>query len=61
MSYYFVTTTVTTVGYGDISCSNMVERVFSIVMLFVGVIGFSFVSGSMSSIMTSYDDKQAGF
>ena len=59
VSFYFVTTTVTTVGYGDIAANNHVERVFAIFMLFVGVGTFSFVSGSLSSIITNYDNSQA--
>ena len=57
VSFYFVTTTVTTVGYGDIAANNHVERVFAIFMLFVGVGTFSFVSGSLSSIITNYDNS----
>lgn len=60
VSFYFVTTTVTTVGYGDICAKNMVELIFSIFMLIIGVMCFSFVSGSMSSIITGYDISQKG-
>lgn len=57
VSFYFVSTTVTTVGYGDITGENLVEKVFCIVMLFVGVMTFSYATGSLSSIITSYDNK----
>lgn len=56
IAFYFISTTITTVGYGDISAKNSVERVFSIFMLFVGVMCFSFASGSLTSIITSYDN-----
>ena len=55
VSMYYVVTTITTVGYGDISATNTAERVFSQLLMIVGVIGFSFASGSLSSIMSSYD------
>ena len=58
MSYYFVTTTITTVGYGDISASNVGERIFSILLLLGGVATFAYASGQMSSIMTNYDSSQ---
>lgn len=61
LSFYFVTTTVTTVGYGDVTPENMVEKVFCTVMLFVGVVTFSFASGSLSSVITNYDYSQIGF
>ena len=54
-SFYFVSTTVTTVGYGDISPQNKIEMVFNILMLFVGVMCFSFASGSLSSMITNFD------
>lgn len=60
MSFYFVTTTVTTVGYGDINPSNGIERIFSIIMLFVGVMWFATISGSLTSIITQSDNQQAG-
>jgi hypothetical protein len=43
------------VGYGDITAVTKVEYVFAVVMLFAGVISFSFSAGSLSSIITSYD------
>jgi voltage-gated potassium channel len=57
VSFYFVSTTVTTVGYGDITAENLVEKVFAIFMLFVGVLTFAFASGQLSSILTNYDNK----
>lgn len=59
MSFYFVSTTVTTVGYGDMSPANSVERVFSIIMLFVGVMCFASLSGSLTSMITQNDNQQA--
>lgn len=59
MAFYFVTTTITTVGYGDISAQNSLERFFSIIMLFVGVMSFAFISGSLSSMITNNDTVTA--
>ena len=50
-SFYFTITTITTVGYGDISATNAIEQVFCIAVMFIGVISFSFASGSLASIL----------
>jgi len=49
----------TTVGYGDISGENNLERSVSIFIMLVGVISFSFATGSLSSIMSNYDQANA--
>jgi hypothetical protein len=56
-SYYFVVTTITTVGYGDISGSTNTEKIFCILIMVVGVISFSFASGSLASVMQNRDSK----
>jgi len=50
-SFYFTITTITTVGYGDISGTNTLERSVSILIMIIGVISFSFTTGSLSSIL----------
>ena len=55
VSLYFTITTITTVGYGDISATNSTERVFCIFIQLLGVIGFSFATGTLSSIIQNYD------
>jgi hypothetical protein len=42
-SFYFLITTLTTVGYGDIVCISIAERVFQIIELSLGVIVYSYV------------------
>ena len=42
-SFYFLITTLTTVGYGDIVCISIAERVFQIIELSLGVILYSYV------------------
>ena len=48
---YFIVQTITTVGYGDYSPANSLERIFVIVLMLIGVIGFAFMSGALSSIL----------
>ena len=56
---YFTVTTVLTVGYGDIHAYNTAERIIAIILMIVGVIAFSFTTGSLTSLLSSYDSSQA--
>lgn len=58
VSFYWTITTITTVGYGDITANNMAERFFCSAVMLLGVISFSFANGSLSSILTSYDQQK---
>ena len=51
VSVYFVITTITTVGYGDISITSTFERIFCAITMILGVVAFSFASGSLASIL----------
>lgn len=59
LALYWTVTTITTVGYGDISGTNQIERIFSIIIMLIGVISFSFVNGSLTSIVSSLDNSNA--
>lgn len=59
VSMYWTVTTITTVGYGDISGTNSLEMVFCSIIMLVGVISFSFANGSLASILTTYDSENA--
>lgn len=48
-SFYFTITTITTVGYGDWSASTFVEMIAATVIMFIGVIAFSFASGTLTN------------
>ena len=52
---YFIMTTISTVGYGDISASTRLERFFMIILMLIGVSSFTFISGALSSILSNYD------
>lgn len=59
VSLYYTITTITTVGYGDISGVTPLEKVLCIIIMIVGVIVFSFASGALASIFASYDKNNA--
>lgn len=46
-------------GYGDISPANTLERCYVVFLMLIGVVSFSFTTGALSSIITSYDSSQA--
>ena len=49
ISIYYITTTLTTVGYGDISSDSIFEIYFRIILLGVGIIGYSWIISSISN------------
>jgi hypothetical protein len=58
-SFYYTTTTILTVGYGDITAVNLYEKLLCIVLMIIGVISFSFATGALSSIISNYDSSEA--
>jgi voltage-gated potassium channel Kch len=59
MSLYFIVTTTATVGYGDMSASTTLERIFCVLTMLAGVTSFTFISGALASILSNYDTSQA--
>ena len=59
MSLYFIVTTTSTVGYGDLSASTTIERIYCVIIMLAGVTAFTFISGALSSILSNYDTSQA--
>ena len=59
LAVYFIISTMTTVGYGDVSASTFPEHVFCIVLMIFGVITFTFTSGALASILNNLDQTSA--
>lgn len=59
LSFYWTLTTVTTVGYGDISAGTTPERIYNLFIMSFGVLMYSFAIGSLSSIVAALDQKTA--
>ena len=55
-AFYFILTTITTVGYGDITGTTTYELLFSMCVEFVGLTFFSFLTGTIS-VMFSGDQS----
>jgi hypothetical protein len=47
----------TTVGFGDIGAGTTFERVLCMIWMLFGVGFYSFVVGTLSSVISSLDDK----
>lgn len=58
-SFYFSVTTVVTVGYGDITAQSAGEKIVAVILMITGVVAFSFATGALSSIISSYDSTEA--
>mmetsp|Transcript_58003 Transcript_58003/g.184251 ORF Transcript_58003/g.184251 Transcript_58003/m.184251 type:complete len:838 (+) Transcript_58003:206-2719(+) len=63
-SMYWAFTTMTTVGYGDISATHKAERMFAIIGMIIGGFVFSLIIGNISKMMEkmaarkkAYNDK----
>ena len=56
-SIYFMIATLTTVGYGDISTYNIWEKIFGLIMLLIGILGYSYAVSSLSNYIKNIDAK----
>lgn len=56
-SFYFTITTMTTVGYGDISGTNTGERIVCILLMIMGVLFFTYTSGMITNIITNEEEE----
>jgi hypothetical protein len=61
LALYYIVTTITTVGYGDIvphkESFRIREKHLSIVMMLVGQISFSYLAASLTAILTRSDRR----
>ena len=60
-SFYWVTQTVVTTGYGDVPCITTLERLFAICLMFIGVLVYSFSVGSLSNFLITLDEQNEAF
>ena len=58
-SFYFTVTTLVTVGYGDITPYSVEEKALCIFLMLIGIVSFSFATGTLASIITSMDSQEA--
>jgi CRP-like cAMP-binding protein len=58
-SVYWALTTLTTVGYGDITPTNNAERKYSLFALLIGALVFGFMLSSIGSLVAAVDRQAA--
>jgi hypothetical protein len=51
-------TTMTTVGYGDIVCISLIERIFHIILLAIGTILYTFLVSKISYYLRDQSHEQ---
>jgi hypothetical protein len=59
VSMYWAITTLTTVGYGDISGTNDIERGYASVVMIIGIMVYSYIIGSIAGLLSEFDHEQA--
>ena len=57
-SLYFMITTMTTVGYGDIICISFIERIYHIILLFIGTLLYTFLVSKIGNYLRDERHEQ---
>ena len=58
-SFYFMVTTMTTVGYGDIVCISFIERIYHIILLVIGTLLYTFSVSKLGNYLRDQSHEKA--
>ena len=57
VSIYWVFTVITTVGFGDITAANSIERIYAIIVMGFGIAFYSYTISNISSVLVSMNQR----
>ena len=60
-SIYILIMALTTVGYGDITCYSLGERIFQLLLLVIGIIAYSWLVSSFSNYIKKINERSADY
>ena len=58
IAIYYTIETITTVGYGDIFCTNVTEKIFGLIMEIFGIVAYSWALTAMINYVKIFTDKE---
>ena len=61
LAVYWAIQTVTTVGYGDVGPVNTAEKIYVVAAMIMGVAIFSYVLGTMCTLLAGFKSAEADF
>jgi voltage-gated potassium channel len=61
LAIYWTVTTMTTVGYGDITPHGIYQRLYAVMVMIVGAGSYGYVIGNISSLLANMDIVKAGY
>ena len=56
---YILITALTTVGYGDITCYSLNERIFQLILLVIGIVAYSWIVSNFSNYIKKISEQSA--
>ena len=58
VAFYWAITTLTTVGFGDVSAETFLERMLAMIWMVFGVVFFSFTIGNLTNVIAHLNTKE---
>ena len=59
LSFYWAISTICTVGFGDVVPITLIEKVFNLIWIMVGVAFYSYTVGTLSTMMNNLNKKKS--